>query len=99
MKYHIDIRRTHIVNVKLEIIEDTLIAVGVAVSIDQIKTTLGVILLGLQIALILYKGIKLLVKCIKEKDVKGAIKVIDDTTEQLDNVINKDGDKQNTKER
>ena len=86
-------------NVKLEVIEDTFIVLGVAISIDQIKTTLGIILLVLQIALILYKGIKLLVKHIKEKDVQGAIKVIDDTAQQLDNVINKDGDKQDTKQR
>lgn len=85
---------------KLEVIEDALIVFGVALSIDQIKTILGIILLVIQIGLILYKGIKLLISHIKKKDYKEAIKTIDEISREVQNAIDKmdeDGERKNTK--
>ena len=74
---------------KLEVIEDALIVYGVALSIDQIKTILGIILLVIQIGLILYKGIKLIIGHIKNKNYKDAIKTIDDMTKEIQDAIDK----------
>ena len=85
---------------KLEVIEDALIVFGVALSIDQIKTILGIILLVIQIGLILYKGIKLLIGHIKNKNYKDAIKTIDDMTKEIQDAIDKtdkDGKSKNSK--
>ena len=85
---------------KLEVVEDALIVFGVALSIDQIKTILGIILLVIQIGLILYKGIKLLIGHIKKKNYKEAIKTIDEISREVQNAIDKmdeDGERKNTK--
>ena len=85
---------------KLEVIEDALIVFGVALSIDQIKTILGIILLVIQIGLILYKGIKLLIGHIKNKNYKDAIKTIDDMTKEIQDAIDKtdkDGKRKDSK--
>ena len=83
--------------VTVEVLEDITIALGVAISIDQIKTVLGIILLTVQILLILYKGIKLIVNKVKNKDVEGAITTAQDTIEKINEEIKKHGDRQDTK--
>lgn len=71
----------------LEISEDALIVMGVVISIEQIETILGIILLSVQIALILFKGGKLIYNKIKNKDYVGAVKTAKMTVEQVtDNV-------------
>ena len=83
---------------KLEVIEDGLIVFGVVLSIDQIKTILGIILLVIQIGLILYKGIKILIVHIKNKNYKEIVKTIDEITRDVENAIDKseDGDRMNS---
>ena len=76
---------------KLEILEDTFIVLGVALSIDQIKTILGIVLLVFQIAIILYKVIKIIVAKVKNKDIDGAIEVAESGIKQIEDVISKDG--------
>jgi len=77
---------------KLEIVDDVLIVFGVALSIDQIKTILGIILLSVQIILILYKGIKILIGHIKKKDYNEAVKTVNDITRQIQDAIDKTED-------
>ena len=83
--------------VTVEVLEDVTIALGVAISIDQIKTVLGIVLLVVQILLILYKGVKLVVSKIKNKDIEGALHDANDTIEKINEEINKHGDGQDTK--
>ena len=64
----------------LEIIEDSLIVLGVVISIEQIKTILGIILLCVQIGLILYKGLKIIIKKVKNKE---------DISEDVEDLIDK----------
>lgn len=85
---------------KLEVIEDGLIVFGVALSIDQIKTILGIILLSIQIGLILYKGIKLIISHAKKKEYDEVIKTIDDMTRDVKDAIDKtdeDGKRKDSK--
>ena len=83
---------------KLEVVEDALIVFGVALSIDQIKTILGIILLCIQIGLILYKGIKLLIGHIKNKNYKQAVKDVEDMTRDIQNVIDKSKEDERSKD-
>lgn len=87
--------------IEFEVVEDSLIVFGVALSIDQIKTILGIVLLVIQISLILYKGIKLAINHIKNKDYNNAIKSIDEMTEKIQDAIDKtedeDGKRKNSK--
>ena len=75
--------------IKWEVIEDATIMLGLAISIDQIKTVLGIILLTFQIGLILYKGVKLVITKVKNKDYAGAIKDAEDTVKKVDEEIKK----------
>ena len=81
----------------VEVIEDVTIALGVAISIDQIKTVLGIVLLTLEIIWILYKGIKVIVKKVRNKDYEGAIKDAKETIEEINSEVKKYGDRQDTK--
>ena len=81
----------------VEVIEDVTIALGVAISIDQIKTVLGIVLLTLEIIWILYKGIKVIVKKVRNKDYEGAIKNAKETIEEINSEVKKYGDRQDTK--
>ena len=74
---------------KLEVIEDVFIVCGVALSIDQIKTILGIVLLVIQIGLILYKGIKLIIGHVKKKNYNEAISTIEEMTKEVQDVIDK----------
>ena len=78
-------------DIKMEIAEDSLIVMGVAISIDQIKTVLGIILLSVQILLIIYKGVKIVYHKIKNKDYKGVIDTVEETTKKIEEEINKNG--------
>ena len=76
-------------NDKIEVLEDALIVLGVVVSIDMIKTVLGIVLMVIQIGLILYKGIRLAYLHVKKKNYTEVVKVIDDMTKEIQDVIDK----------
>ena len=83
---------------QLEIVEDVFIVLGVALSIDQIKTILGIVLLVIQISLILFKGVKLIVKHVKNKELDEIEKVIDQTTKEIQDIIDsQEDDNKNSK--
>ena len=75
----------------LNIIEDGLIVLGVGVtlSLEQIYTIFGIVLLSFQIILILTKGIIKIVDHVKKGKVDEAVKDIEDTQKELDDVTGK----------
>ena len=81
----------------IEGVEDAMIICGVVVSIDQIKTIFGIILLAFQIILILTKGGMAIYKAIKEhKDIDKAMEVINDTQSQINAVVKEHSDDKRT---
>lgn len=87
----------------INITEDVLIVGGVAVGVAQIETILGIVLLSVQLLIILYKGLSLIIKHVKNKDYNSAVEqakdTIDKIEETIDNssVINNNGEKQDSK--
>lgn len=87
----------------INVTEDVLIVGGVAVGVAQIETILGIILLSVQLLIILYKGISLIIKHVKNKDYNSAVNqakdTIDKIEETIDNssVIKNNGEKQDSK--
>lgn len=81
----------------IEITEDVLIVMGVTISLDNIESLLGIIILGFQIALILFKGGRLIYNKVKNKDYTGAIDTAKDTAEKINEVVKKNGDRKDTK--
>ena len=79
-------------NNKINIFEDVLIIGGISISITMIQSILGIIILSFQIALILYKGIRNLVKLIKGKEYDKVEETLKDTTEQLEHLSDKTKD-------
>ena len=75
----------------LNITEDVLIAlgIGVTISLEQVYTLFGIILLSIQIILIIAKGVIKLVEHIKKGKVDEAIKDIEDTQKEIDDVTGK----------
>lgn len=84
-------------NTVLEVTEDALIVMGVAMSIDQIKTILGIVLLCIQIGLIIFKSAKVIYNKVKNKDYDGAIKTATDTVDKINEEIKKNANRDNTK--
>ena len=76
----------------LNITEDVLIAlgIGVTISLEQVYTIFGIILLSIQIILIVTKGVIKLVDHIKKGKVEEAIKDIEDTQKEIDDVTGKE---------
>ena len=73
----------------IEGVEDICIFLGIALSIDQIKSIFGIILLSFQIILLLTKGIIAIRKRLKNKDIEGAIDELDKTTNDIKNIVDK----------
>ena len=75
----------------LNITEDVLIALGISVtiSLEQVYTIFGIILLSIQILLIVAKGVIKLVDHIKKGKVEEAVKDIEDTQKEIDDVTGK----------
>ena len=68
-------------------VEDALILLGIAVSIDQIETIFGIVLLSIQIVLLLTKGFIAIRKYLKNKDLDGAIKQVEETSQDIKRVV------------
>lgn len=71
---------------KLDSVENALIILGSVVGIANIETVLGIILLVVQISLLIFKGILLIRDKLKKNDVKGAIKEINNLSDDLKNI-------------
>ena len=72
-----------------EIVEDAMICFGVVISIDQIESILGIVILSFEICWILWKGISRIIKHVKNKDYKSAIEETQNTLEDINNVVDK----------
>ena len=71
---------------KLDSVENALIILGSVVGIANIETVLGIILLVVQICVLIFKGILLIRDKLKKGDTKGAIKEINNLSEDLKNI-------------
>ena len=71
---------------QLNIIEDVLIVAGVSISLIDIQTILGIILLSVQVALILFKGGKRIYDAVKKKDTKEIENALEETKDALENL-------------
>lgn len=85
-------RGTHMKNNVLNVVEDTSIALGVAVSINTIYTYLGILVLVFQIGLIVYKITKSIVEHAKKKQFDKIDDDIQRGIDELQDVVNKDGE-------
>ena len=76
----------------LNIVEDVLIAlgIGVTISLEQVYTIFGIILLSIQIILIVTKGVIKLVDHIKKGKVEEAVQDIEDTQKEIKDITGKD---------
>ena len=71
---------------KLDSVENALIILGSVVGIANIETVSGIILLVVQICLLIFKGILLIRDKLKKGDTTGAIKEINNLSEDLKNI-------------
>ena len=71
---------------QLNIIEDVLIVAGVSISLIDIQTILGIIILSVQVVLILFKGGKRIYDAIKKKDTKEIESALEETKDALENL-------------
>ena len=76
----------------LNIIEDVLIASGITISLIDIQTILGIIILSVQVCLILFKGGKRIYDAIKNKNAKEIETALEETQEQLESLSDKTKD-------
>lgn len=70
----------------LNVIEDVLIGFGIALSLDQIETLLGIIILATQVVLIIVKGVITIVNKIKEKKYTEVVEEIEKTKTEIEHV-------------
>lgn len=77
--------------------EDVFIALGIAVSVDQIKTILGIVLLVVEIVWLIVKCGISIYKKIKEKRYSEIESDINELTNGIEDVMNKDNGRKNTK--
>ena len=73
----------------LNIIENISIALGISLSLTQIQTIMGIVLLAFQIGLILTKVIIKLVQHIKAGKLDEAVKDIEDAQEEIKDATKK----------
>lgn len=74
---------------QINIIEDVLIVSGIAISLVDIQTILGIIILSVQVCLILFKGGKRIYDAIKKKDSKEIEDALKDTEDALKGLSDK----------
>ena len=73
-------------HINTNVLEDCLIASGITISLIDIQTILGIIVLSFQVVLILIKTGKRIYKAIKNKNIDEIESAISDGKEQLENL-------------
>lgn len=76
----------------LDVVENTSIVLGVAISLETIYSVMGIILLAFQIGLIVYKVIKSIVTHVKHKEYDKIEEDIEHGISEIQNVVDKDGE-------
>ena len=77
---------------KLQVCEDALIIGGTAVSLNMIHTVLGIVILSVQVALILWKAGVRIYKAIKNKNIKEITDTLEETQGKLEELKDKTKD-------
>lgn len=75
------------------VFEDVSIAIGLTISIDQIKTIFGIVLLAFQIVLIIWKVGTSVYKHIKNRELDKVEKDLQDGINQIEDLTKKSNDK------
>ena len=87
---HIFIERGNHGDMKaLDTVENVLIVAGIAVSLEQIYTILGIVILAVQIILIITKTVIKVIEYVKTKKTDDAVKAIEDAQKEIENVTGK----------
>ena len=73
----------------LNLVEDGLIVCGVAISLQQLYTIFGIVLLAIQITLIIIKGVIKVVNYLKQKKLEEAVATIEETQKEIEDVTGK----------
>ena len=79
-------------------VENLLAALGVGLSLTQIEEMLGIVLLSLQVAIIVFRVIFSLIKKVKGGDVEGAIKEIRQAETEIQRITEKKEGRKDGKE-
>lgn len=66
--------------------ENLTVVIGTALGLSQIETILGIIILCVQLVIIIYKGIYLIVKHIKNKEYGAVINDLENISESLEDI-------------
>ena len=77
----------------INVLEDVLIAGGVAISLPMIESILGITILSVQIILILWKAGKKIYEAIKKKKYDEIENTLQETQDQLEDLKNKEDGK------
>ena len=73
----------------INVLEDVLIAGGIAISLPQIESILGIIILSVQVILILYKAIRKIIDAVKKKNYDEIENTLKETQDQLEDLKDK----------
>ena len=73
----------------INVLEDVLIAGGVAISLPMIESILGIIILSVQVCLILWKAGKKIYEAIKKKKYDEIENTLKETQDQLEDLKDK----------
>ena len=77
----------------INVLEDVLIAGGVAISLPMIESILGIIILSVQVCLILWKAGKKIYEAIKNKKYDEIDDTLKETQDQLEDLKDKEDGK------
>ena len=77
----------------INVLEDVLIAGGVAISLPMIESILGIIILSVQVCLILWKAGKKIYQAIKNKKYDEIDDTLKETQDQLEDLKDKEDGK------
>ena len=77
----------------INVLEDVLIAGGVAISLPMIESILGIIILSVQVCLILWKAGKKIYQAIKNKKYDEIENTLKETQDQLEDLKDKEDGK------
>ena len=69
---------------KIDMVENALIVCGVTLSLTQLYTILGIVLLSVQICLIIAKCIIKIVQAVKKNNLEDAVSSIEDAQKEID---------------
>jgi hypothetical protein len=76
----------------LNSLENISILAGISISLPQIETVLGIVILSIQLVLIIAKFTIKIIDKVKNKDYNGIVKDVEDTQDEINKITNKKGE-------